>query len=43
MDFVYLFLILKGESFQSFTIKYDKSYGFLVDALYLVEEVPFYS
>lgn len=43
VDFVYWFLILMGESFQSFTIKYDNSCGFLVDALYLVEEVPFYS
>ena len=34
---------LEGGELSVFTIKYDNSCGFLVDALYLVEEVPFYS
>ena len=31
------------DSFQSFTIKCDYCFSFFVDALYQVEEVPFYS
>ena len=34
---------LEGGELSVFTVKYDNSCGFLVDALYLVEEVPFYS
>ena len=32
---------LKGKNFQSFTMEYDVSSGFCVDAHYQSEEVPF--
>lgn len=37
-----LFLNLE-ESVQTFTMKYGVSYGIFIDALYYIEEIPFYS
>lgn len=42
MDSLVLYLILGG-NIPFFTTKYDVSCEFFTDALYQVEEVPFYS
>ena len=44
-DILVLFLNLGmwQESFQSFTVEYDVSYGFFIDAFYQVEKIPFCS
>lgn len=37
-----VFILIIEESIQSFTIKYDVAYGFFIEALYQVEEIPLY-
>lgn len=34
---------IQQEGFQSFSVKYDVGYEFFINALYEVEELPFYS
>ena len=40
---IFVLLLILGGKHTTFTIKYDVSYGIFIDALYQVEEVPFYS
>ena len=33
---------IRGKEFSSFTLEYDIGCGFFIDALYYVENIPFY-